>query len=203
MYKVFINNKSIFIGEKNELPPLSASDKVFSFSEKNSLMHQIQLFENDKQSETLYIYGDSEKIIKCFIWVNAAGGLVVGKNKNILFIYRNGKWDLPKGKVENGEEIKEAAMREVEEECGISGLSIIEKLSPTYHTYMLKNERVLKITYWFTMTCSNCNNPKPQLSEYITDIKWLSNEDLPMVYANTYSSIKETVLGFLETNKFI
>jgi 8-oxo-dGTP pyrophosphatase MutT (NUDIX family) len=197
MYKVFINNKSIFIGEKNEFPPLSASDKTFSFSEKNSLMQQLQLFENDTLSETLYICGNPEEIIKCFIWVDAAGGLVTDNNKKMLFIFRNGKWDLPKGKVEKKEGIMEAAMREVEEECGISGLTIIKTLSPTYHTYILKNERVLKITYWYTMTCSNCSNPKPQLSENITDIKWLTVEDLPMVFANTFSSIKETVRGFL------
>lgn len=160
-------------------------------------MSQIHLFEKDPTLKNLFIYGNPEEIIEHFPLIEAAGGLVIDKNQNILFIFRNGKWDLPKGKVEDGENIRDAAMREVEEECGISGLAIIEKLPPTYHTYTLKNQRVLKITHWYTMTSSNCNDLRPQVSENITDIKWLKREDLPMVFANTYGSIVETIQGFL------
>ena len=86
-----------------------------------------------------------------FIMIEAAGGLVFNKDGHILMIFRNGKWDLPKGKLEIGESVEECAKREVEEECGIYGLDIIEKLLDTYHTYKLKGNKILKKTYWYKM----------------------------------------------------
>lgn len=124
--------------------------------------------------------------------IEAAGGLVRNSKGETLFIFRNGKWDLPKGKIETGEDTREAAMREVEEECGIGGLKIIRPLSETYHTYELKGRQVLKRTSWFEMH-SNDQKMKPQLEEGITEVKWIPEKETSGVLSNTYPSIIEVI----------
>ena len=122
--------------------------------------------------------------------IEAAGGLVKNKKGEYLFIFRNGKWDLPKGKIEKGEGIKSAGIREVEEECGITKLKIVKELESTYHIYHQDEKAILKRTYWFEMLCEDESKLVPQTEEGITDVKWLSKKDLQQVNDNTYDSIK-------------
>ena len=114
-----------------------------------------------------------------------------------MVIYRLGKWDLPKGKMETEESQSEAALREVEEECGVSGLKIVDKLPEVMHTYVLNNERILKITYWFDMRTSYKGVLHPQIEEDISEVKWVSKEEMQEVLGNTYSSIKELLQLYL------
>jgi 8-oxo-dGTP pyrophosphatase MutT (NUDIX family) len=125
--------------------------------------------------------------------VEAAGGLVKNANNEYLFIFRNGKWDLPKGKVEKKESVEDAAVREVEEECGIGGLTITQKLGITYHTYYLDEKTVLKPTHWFGMNCSDHSKLVPQEEEGITDVRWIKPADFKIVRANTYPSILDLI----------
>ena len=53
------------------------------------------------------------------VYVRAAGGIVTAPDGTMLLIQRNGRWDLAKGKVESGETLLQAALREVEEETGV------------------------------------------------------------------------------------
>lgn len=130
-----------------------------------------------------------------FTIVEAAGGLVKNENGSYLFIFRNGKWDLPKGKIEKGETIRDAAVREVEEECGINGLTILKELPTTYHTYTLGNNAVLKPTYWFEMKCSGHPELVPQTEEGITEVKWMNAAELETVRENTFPSIIDLIAG--------
>lgn len=146
----------------------------------------------------VYYYHENEKLLLssfslAFKVIEAAGGLVKNKKGEYLFIFRNGKWDLPKGKIEKGEGIKTAAIREVEEECGISKLKIVKELVSTYHTYHIEEKPILKHTYWFEMLCEDESKLIPQTEEGITDVKWLSKKDLQQVSDNTYESIKEVL----------
>jgi len=125
--------------------------------------------------------------------VEAAGGLVKNQNGDWLFIYRNGMWDLPKGKLEKDESIEECAVREVAEECGIDEPTIIKPLSTTYHTYTLKGKRILKPTYWYLMKSSDNSDLIPQTEEGITDVKWLSVKDALELAKDSFGSIKEVV----------
>lgn len=129
--------------------------------------------------------------------IEAAGGLVKNNEGKWLFIYRNDKWDLPKGKIEKGESTKTAAVREVEEECGIGGLSIVKELPSTFHTYVLNDKNILKRTYWFNMNCSDTSELVPQTEEGITDVRWLGKNDLEMVVNNTYPSILQVLQDIL------
>lgn len=146
----------------------------------------------------VYYYHENEKLLLSsfsleFKVIEAAGGLVKNKKGEYLFIFRNGKWDLPKGKIEKGEGIKTAAIREVEEECGVSKLKIVKELVSTYHTYHIEEKPILKRTYWFEMLCEDESKLIPQTEEGITDVKWLSKKDLQQVSDNTYESIKEVL----------
>ncbi len=124
-----------------------------------------------------------------FIMVKAAGGLVFNKDGAILMIFRNGKWDLPKGKLEIGESVEECAIREVKEECGVSGLEIESELLKTYHTYNINDSDILKNTYWFLMTTKSEQKLTPQTEEGITDVKWCSEKEVEDNLNNSYPSI--------------
>ena len=198
MYKVFINNKCIFLVEDQEIF-INRDGKTHQFSSAEDLMATLDEFEKDKRYEDLYLIGDSKKILSSFEKIEAAGGLVKKNNNQILFIFRYGKWDLPKGKMESGETIRETAIREVNEETGVSGLEIIKELSPTYHTYKLNGKRILKITYWYEMSFKDDTQILPQKIEDITVVKWLNIKDIPWAMRNSYSSIIEllTDSGYL------
>lgn len=123
--------------------------------------------------------------------IKAAGGLVRNEENHYLFIFRNGKWDLPKGKLDSGERTKDAAVREVEEECGIQISSIGNKICNTYHIYEMNKERILKKTSWYRMSAVNQNELTPQIEEGITDVRWLAGGDLMMIRQNTYPLIRD------------
>jgi 8-oxo-dGTP pyrophosphatase MutT (NUDIX family) len=125
--------------------------------------------------------------------VEAAGGVVKNPNNEYLFIFRNGKWDLPKGKIEKNELVKDAAIREVEEECGISKLEIVKELPTTYHTYSIEDKAILKPTYWFEMSSSDGSKLVPQTEEGITDVQWIKDGDISKVRENTYGSILDLI----------
>ena len=125
--------------------------------------------------------------------VEAAGGLVFNKDEDILMIFRNGKWDLPKGKLEEGENKKQCAKREVEEECGIFGLDITEKILETYHNYNLKGKEMLKRTYWYKMNTDFNGKLIPQIDEGITKVSWINQSQISEKLKNSYKNISDLI----------
>ena len=123
--------------------------------------------------------------------IEAAGGLVYNDTNQLLMIFRNGKWDLPKGKLEVGENIEQCAIREVEEECGVSGLKIMKQLQKTYHTYEINEQQILKCTYWFEMKSSFKGNLVPQTKEGITRVVWVDEQDMAEKLENSFGNIIE------------
>ena len=126
-----------------------------------------------------------------YMLIEAAGGLVYNDKNQLLMIFRNGKWDLPKGKLEVGENIEQCAIREVEEECGVSGLIIMKQLQETYHTYEINGEKILKCTYWFKMKSSFKDNLVPQTEEGITAVVWVNEADIAKKLENSFGNIVE------------
>ena len=126
-----------------------------------------------------------------YILIEAAGGLVYNIKNQILMIFRNDKWDLPKGKLEVGENINECAIREVNEECGVDNLVIIKPLKDTYHTYEMNGVAILKRTYWFKMKTNFTADLIPQLKEGITKVEWVSKEGVSTRLENSYGNINE------------
>lgn len=134
-----------------------------------------------------------EKLKKQFIYIEAAGGLIT-QNKKYLFIYRLDKWDLPKGKLDKGENPPQAAIRECEEECAITGLTIIKELPSSYHIYPYKGHHALKITYWYLMTSTHKGKLIPQTEENIEKVEWLDlNTINSSVKQNTYPSVLDLI----------
>ena len=123
--------------------------------------------------------------------IKAAGGVVYNQKKELLMIFRNGKWDLPKGKLERGESIEECAIREVQEECGVNNLQIISKISDTYHTYELNGKMVLKHTIWFRMTTNFEGELSPQTKEGITKVEWVKQDEIAERLKNAYANLVE------------
>jgi 8-oxo-dGTP pyrophosphatase MutT (NUDIX family) len=117
----------------------------------------------------------------------------------LLMIFRNGKWDLPKGKIEANEEKDTAAIREVYEECGVAKLEIVEGPFTTYHVYPYYDQQVLKFTYWYKMNCDDDVVPKPQLEEGITEAKWLSYEEVENSIGKAYVSIAHLIKQYYLT----
>lgn len=134
-------------------------------------------------------YAASKNFIKSqFRIIKAAGGLVK-KGDKFLMIHRLGKWDLPKGKLERGERTKEAAVREVNEECGVE-VKLDEKLCTTWHTYIQEGKRIMKKTSWFTMKCLDDSQMEPQYVENIDDIQWMTASECQTALSNSYRSIQ-------------
>jgi ADP-ribose pyrophosphatase YjhB (NUDIX family) len=127
----------------------------------------------------------------------AAGGVVLNSKNEILFIYRNGFWDLPKGKVEAGEDYEEASIREIQEETGIENVTITRPLPVTFHTYKLTMKLVLKETQWFEMF-SDDTKLTPQTEEGITEIKWVSRKELPEILSKSYGNIQLLMKDYLK-----
>ena len=135
-------------------------------------------------------YRSAKKLVKDqFTIVKAAGGLVI-KDEQFLLINRLKKWDLPKGKSDKGEKMKQTAVREVEEECSIK-VNLIKKIGVTWHTYTQNDKRILKRNKWFLMECLDDKDMKPQAEENIDDVNWFDKEDLPKLLKNSYPSIVE------------
>ncbi len=128
-----------------------------------------------------------------FYYIEAAGGFIE-KDNEFLFIHRQGIWDLPKGKLEKGETIKNAAIRECEEECGIKQLTITKQLSSTFHLYKYKKGFALKQSYWFYMKSDYSKKLTPQLEEDIDEVKWFSKHEIEtIIIKHTYYTIRDVI----------
>lgn len=143
-----------------------------------------------------------KKITKKLFLIKAAGGLVQNEAGNYLFIHRLGKWDLPKGKLDPREKTKSAAIREVEEECGVQVYPDVQKLTKTYHLYHYKGKLAIKRTTWYAMRVAGNPDLTPQLEEDITEARWFSpGENLMPVLENTYKMVAGLIYEFIPENR--
>jgi 8-oxo-dGTP pyrophosphatase MutT (NUDIX family) len=190
MYKVFVNDKPLFL--TNQI--FKETDfQLFLLESVDFKQLIVKYFQNKIQKAYLYHPDEKEimKVLKTKIPVNkAGGGLVYNKNGEVLFIFRNGKWDLPKGGTNKGEEIEDTAMREVEEETGVNGLSISKKLQKTYHIFKRNGVYKLKITHWFEMHSTYDGIPVGQAEEGIEKVEWKNPEQIKEALKNSYENIK-------------
>ena len=190
MYKVFVNDKPLFLTNKIEK---ETDFQLFLLDSVDIDKIIIKYFQNKIQKAFLYHPNEKEilKKIKEKIPVQkAGGGLVYNLRGEVLFIFRNGKWDLPKGGIERNEIIEDTAIREVEEETGVTGLKIERKLQKTYHIFKRNGKYKLKITHWFEMRTDFEGEMIGQLEEGIEKVVWLNKEEIPEVLENSYENIR-------------
>lgn len=190
MYKVFINKHSLILTNKPK-----KRKKFLSFPlELVKLVKVIDQIISGELKNVCLFHPNSENILKVFskkIPIVAAGGGLVRNNKGeVLFIFRNGKWDLPKGKLDKGETIEEAAVREVEEETGVGGLEIGALIKKTYHIFKRNGVYKLKETYWYEMYTKYDGELVGQIDEGIEKVVWKKDEKITKALKNSYQNIK-------------
>ena len=201
MYKVFVNEKKLTLSKYPE-----DIEKNLHYEGFASLEIAVDLLENTSCPE-MNVYGENieeiwEDFTHMFKVIEAAGGVVKNQNGEILFIYRIGKWDLPKGKIEKGESLEQAALREIEEETGLKELVLEEFLNNTFHLYTERNgEKILKTTYWFRINYVGNAAPTPQIEEGITKASWKNTEEINQeVLPRTFQNIKLILNEYWDLN---
>ena len=195
-YKVFINSQEIEFSR--EITP-SDSTTHYLTEDYNAEELVQNLFSHTPGSESRYLLltpdpaRELNRFISRFQVIRAAGGVVRRQSVtgDVLMIFRHHKWDLPKGKLEKGEAMEEAAVREVEEECGIGSLVITATLPVTWHMYLYKGRWAVKESHWFMMISSDNGEPQPQEEEDITEVRWVPVEKIPALLGNAFASVKE------------
>ena len=188
MKVVFYKEKSILISRnENDLKDCSIVE-----SKKNFSALTLELLKKKNVKSIGILCKNPEKFLLNFPFskIVAAGGVVINDKNEILFIFRDEKWDLPKGKAEKNENITQTAMREVKEETGVKNLIIVKPAEKTYHIFKRAKKNYLKETYWFKMKTSYDKKLIPQISEGITRVEWISKEKIPSIMKNTYQNIK-------------
>lgn len=188
MIRIYINDKCVVLDDK--CTTNSTNSKLVCTLEE--IKKEYDLFLTSADSNLILSGKDLVgHFFSLFTVIEAAGGIVKADDR-FLFIYRLGKWDLPKGKIDDGETAESAAVREVEEECSVTGIRLGDLVHTSYHVYEFKKQSVLKPTYWYSMESDACDLV-PQLEEDIEHAEWLSIEELPKVLNNTYPSIIDVI----------
>ena len=203
MYKLFINNKIVYLCQNPSFVDNLMHEEfiIEPYTSKENFASTLKVILSDVNQNNVILFNpDVEKIFQdiCahFKCIEAAGGVVENNNGEILLIHRRGFWDLPKGKIENGETIEAAAVREVEEETGLTNVHITKpvrfnklKNIATYHSYVEKEILKLKVAHWFEMQTDFEGDLIPQTEEDIEQAIWVKREDIPKYFDNMYTSI--------------
>ncbi len=216
--KIFINDRLVKITTYDERNPVIGYDTILKgvdeitskklvghvFIQQASTLQierllRILEFKKLKKMKAITFAVSDYETVKDFVKdqfkiIKASGGLV-RKGDKVLMMFRLKKWDLPKGKLKKDEDSIKGAKREVEEECNIK-VEVREKLCSTWHTYIRKDRRILKKTDWYLMNCLDDSNMRPQIEEFIEEVRWMKKEDIQRSLKNSYLSIEEVFSEF-------
>ena len=195
--KVYFDDKPLFLCDNVDatLQPYIHHDDAVFIDELNlhtvkSMIHEMQ---DPSVHAGVFFHKDLKELkdafFKKFTLIKAAGGFVLNENNEVLLMFRRGKWDLPKGKMDKKETFEECAIRETEEETGLKDIKLISPLITSYHTYHEGSRYVLKETKWFTMKISGKQKLIPQATEQITKLEWVKKNDLKKYLQNSFPSV--------------
>ncbi len=202
--KIYFDNKPLFLCDAVDetLQPYVHHDDAVFIDELNthtvkSMIHEMAL---PAIHAGVFYHSNLEELKKAFFkkftFIQAGGGLVQNEKKDILLIFRRGKWDLPKGKLDKGEKLEDCAVREVEEETGLQQVKLIAPLTVTYHTYHEGARFILKESHWYTMKVKGDQKIIPQTIEQITEVKWVTPGDIESYLSNSYPSVADVLQLF-------
>lgn len=202
-YKVFINSDLIFFEQSANLKSFSDRHSDYQLIAENQIQLLVEKINNKSFRGKYLIASENPKntfleFLNKFEVIPAAGGIVLNTRNEILMIHRFGKWDFPKGHVEDNEVVIQAAIREVTEETGVQNLLITQKLPCTYHMYDNYGSMVIKKTHWYLMSTTYLDTLKPQMEEAILAAVWVPVYTLPEYAEKTYPSLKELMDYLLE-----
>src|SRR5215467_13515656 len=199
--KVYFNDKPLFLCDTIDkmIRPLIHHDDAVFIDELNAHTTKTMIHEMQQPNvhAGIFQHPDLEELKKAFFKkftiIQAAGGLVKNHEDKILMIFRRGKWDLPKGKLDKGEKLEECAVREVEEETGLKHVELHSPLVITYHTYHEGTKFILKESHWFAMTIKGEQKLIPQTTEDIFDIKWIEPSDVNSYLERSFPMIADII----------
>ncbi len=200
---IYYNTRRIILWQKTEELEIKVEnleiDEPFLHKCTDRMNNILNIFfKNENMQEISFEHYDLNKLLNdfktYFKYIEAAGGLVRNKQNELLIIHRFGIPDLPKGKIEKNESPQKAALREVEEECGISTLEIVGKAKSSYHIYIHKSKTILKKTHWFYMKYKDNEKLIPQTEEDISLVEWCNYEKIMKYKKETYLSLKSYLL---------
>jgi 8-oxo-dGTP pyrophosphatase MutT (NUDIX family) len=208
-YKVFINDNWIFFDDFSTSQDIENEEHELLEASNNLLFNLAMMIRSGRFNTNIRIIPNAEMknpidlFLREFSVLEAAGGVVLNTQNELLMIERFRVWDFPKGKMEKNENCREAAVREVEEETGVNGLEIVNELPTTFHIYRFRNEWIVKKTYWFLMSTRFAGTLNPQVEEDILRAEWVPNSKVLEYISNSYASLKELVLssGIVKTQE--
>lgn len=199
--KIYFDDKPLFLCDSidSTIEPFIHHDDAVFIDELNA--HTIKSMIHEMQQANVhagvFFHSNLDELKKSFFkkftLVKAGGGLVMNENNEVLLIFRRGKWDLPKGKLDNGETIEHCALREVKEETGLKKVNLDGALMITYHTYHEGTKYVLKESHWFNMKAEGKQSLVPQVSEDIHEIKWVKMPDVKSYFKNAFPSVVDVL----------
>lgn len=201
---IYFGEKPVLLcRSKDEIPEKLIKKEVLI--EQEPSLYEIKDFfsklENERIHTGILISEDLNELYKqlClyFTEITAAGGVVINPKEEALLIFRRGKWDLPKGKLDDGETIEDCAIREVKEETGLLNVKITGELPITHHIYQQERKMMLKKSIWFKMFADDNQILVPQTEEDITEIKWVPVKELQGYLNQTYPSVKDVLTDFI------
>lgn len=203
---IYFGNKPLILCHKSaEVDAHFASKRGFKIENNPSADNIEGMIAFMQQPDTvagIYEAADVESLLNLFAEqmekIQAGGGLVYTPQKNVLLIFRRGKWDLPKGKLDDGETLDQCAIREVQEETGLEAVNIEKPLTVTWHTYYQDGHLVLKESHWYLMQTENEQDLTPQQDEDIDLCIWAPLHDLENYMHNTHPSIRDVVKAGLQ-----
>jgi 8-oxo-dGTP pyrophosphatase MutT (NUDIX family) len=199
--KIYYNDKPLILTTDMEAymeaNPVAEMYQFFSGATLKSFTQALQFMDRPGNAGAI-IEDFSEQALQdqlhaMYSPIMAGGGLVYNEEGALLMIYRRGKWDLPKGKLDEGENIAACALREVSEETGLQQLRLGDKLSDSYHIYMQDGVQYLKQTVWYTMYGTSADKLKPQKEENIMEARWVHEKELGLLASRTYEAIREVL----------
>lgn len=201
MLKIYVQNKPLFLISElnNDAEDYMHRPNTIFIDELNpsSIRTMLQQLEKPDYYAGIFLHHDLDELLTAFkshlTLVIAAGGLVYTNNNELLLIFRKGKWDLPKGKLDEGEDLEICALREITEETGAGHLTIEKPLHLTYHTYHEKGAHILKESHWYLVKATEKSILKPQTEEDITTCEWVPIQKISSYMDNTHASIIDVI----------
>ncbi|MEK7226221.1 MAG: NUDIX domain-containing protein [Bacteroidota bacterium] len=204
--KIYFDNKPLFLCDAVDetiQPYIHHDDAIFIDElDNHTVKTMIHEMEQEAVHAGVFYHSSLEELkrafFKKFTFIQAAGGLVLNEKNEMLMIFRRGKWDLPKGKLDKGESLEECAVREVEEETGLQKVELLSPLIITYHIYHEGARFMLKESHWYSMKVKGDQKLVPQTTEDIHEIKWVTGKAAEKFFPDCFPSVTDVVRGFIK-----